>query len=301
MITTALESMLTLQWLESKVRMQVIDGKSWYVARDVCAAIGLAHGREACRALDRSEKGVSIADTPGGRQEMMIISESGMLSLLMRSRKPRAKAFQQWVTGEVIPTIRRTGTYSIRPPSVDKVKVNPDTLATLATDWAESKKKVTELRQTGLAIIDCVKPVAELAGLGRMFVEQPGEMQMGMLARLLYSLGAQCGRNQLYTALRAQPFDIFMPIGESRQPKMEYIRKGWFTVHTVQYEKPVDGGRSIKCVDVTPYITPKGFKALWPKFQEVFKLWQVAELDALKAFELHLQLRDNPALGPEAG
>ena len=290
MTTTALESMLTLQWLTNKVRMQVIGGKAWFVARDICAAIGLSDGSNVCKQLDADEKGASIVRTLGGDQKMLIVNESGMLNLVMRSRKPRAKAFRKWVTGEVIPTIRRTGGYSVQtqlnldPPAT----VSPATLATVVTDWAKGKKEVDDMRQTSKAIFDCVKPVADLVGMGQLFVKNAGDMQMGILSRLLYSLGANFGRNKLFTHLRNPPFEIFMPIDRSRQPKQEFLKKGWFTVHSVPFKKKMPDGSIVQCLDHTPYITARGFKALWPKFQEAFDLWQVPELVALRAYESHL-------------
>ena len=91
--------------------LRVIDagGESWFVARDVTDALGL--DRTAVRKLDDDEKGVRLTHTLGGEQEISIVSEPGLYKLVMRSRKPRAKAFQRGVTHEVLPSIRRTGGY----------------------------------------------------------------------------------------------------------------------------------------------------------------------------------------------
>lgn len=86
--------------------------ESWFVAADVCRALELANSRDAVASLDEDEKGVAIIDTPGGKQEMTTISESGLYTLIMRSRKPEAKAFKRWVTRVVLPSIRKTGMYA---------------------------------------------------------------------------------------------------------------------------------------------------------------------------------------------
>lgn len=73
----------------------------WFVAKDVCGVLGLSNITEALRGLDEDERGSVIMNTPGGPQEMTVISESGLYSLVLRSRKPEAKAFRKWVTSDV--------------------------------------------------------------------------------------------------------------------------------------------------------------------------------------------------------
>ncbi|MGP5162596.1 phage antirepressor [Arthrobacter rhombi] len=94
------------------VRTIDVDGQPWFVSRDVCTILGLANVAQALVALDEDQKGVITNDTLGGAQQMSIISESGMYQLVLRSRKPEAKPFRRWVTDEVLPTIRRTGSYT---------------------------------------------------------------------------------------------------------------------------------------------------------------------------------------------
>lgn len=86
-------------------------GELWFVATDVAAALEYGHAPHMTRTLDDDEKGVRIVDTLGGEQEVSVISESGLYSAILRSRKPEAKRFKKWVTSEVLPTIRKTGRY----------------------------------------------------------------------------------------------------------------------------------------------------------------------------------------------
>lgn len=86
-------------------------GNPWFVAKDVCRVLELGNVTEATRGLDEDERGSEFLNTSGGRQEMLTISESGLYSLIFRSRKDEARAFRRWVTSEVLPTIRRTGSY----------------------------------------------------------------------------------------------------------------------------------------------------------------------------------------------
>jgi prophage antirepressor-like protein len=87
------------------------DGQAWFVAGDVCTALGIHNSRDALSRLDEDEKGVATTDTPGGRQQVATINESGMYSLIFSSRKESAKKFKKWVTSVVIPSIRRHGGY----------------------------------------------------------------------------------------------------------------------------------------------------------------------------------------------
>lgn len=95
-----------------EVRNVVIKGEPWFVAKDVCDILGIKNSRDSlAKILDEDEKGVAKVYTPGGPQEMQIINEPGLYSLLMRSNKPEAKPFRKWVTGKVLPAIRKYGFY----------------------------------------------------------------------------------------------------------------------------------------------------------------------------------------------
>ena len=87
----------------------------WWVLRDVCDVLGLAEPHRVAARLDDDEKGRTRMTTPGGVQEVTIINEPGLYSVILRSEKPEAKAFKRWVTHDVLPSIRRTGAYGIPP------------------------------------------------------------------------------------------------------------------------------------------------------------------------------------------
>ncbi|VWX56724.1 BRO-N domain-containing protein [Sphingorhabdus sp. 109] len=95
--------------------VRVIDqaGAPWFIAQDICAVLEINNHRQVVSRLDDDEKGVTISDTLGGRQEVSIISESGLYALIFKSRKAAAVRFRKWVTSEVLPTLRRTGEYQM--------------------------------------------------------------------------------------------------------------------------------------------------------------------------------------------
>ena len=87
------------------------DEQIFFVAKDVCRALALSNPRSSLALLEDDEKGVHTVDTPGGEQEMTVVTEPGFYRLVLKSRKPEAKAFQRWVTHEVLPALRREGGY----------------------------------------------------------------------------------------------------------------------------------------------------------------------------------------------
>lgn len=95
------------------VRVVMHNGEPWFVAKDVCDCLELTNTAQTISYLDDDEKGVTTNYTPGGKQEMSMISEAGLYSLILRSRKPEAKAFKRWVTHDILPSIRKTGSYSV--------------------------------------------------------------------------------------------------------------------------------------------------------------------------------------------
>lgn len=93
------------------------DGEPWFVAKDVCDALGLGRQQDSTRYLDDDERGACLVDTPSGQQSMTAVNEPGLYSLILRSRKPEARAFKRWITHEVIPSIRRHGGYMAAKPA----------------------------------------------------------------------------------------------------------------------------------------------------------------------------------------
>ena len=96
-----------------QIRAKVVNDDIWWVAKDVCDILDYSNSRMAVKKLDNDEKGVSVIDTPGGKQEMVVINEFGLYNLVLSSNKPEARKFKRWITHEVIPSIRKTGSYSV--------------------------------------------------------------------------------------------------------------------------------------------------------------------------------------------
>ena len=104
------------------------NGEPWFIASDVASALAYQAAKDMTRFIDEDEKGRHIVPTPGGDQDMLVINEAGLYSAILKSRKPEAKRFKRWVTHEVLPSIRKTGSYmsagsmtALTTPTQDKV------------------------------------------------------------------------------------------------------------------------------------------------------------------------------------
>lgn len=129
-----------------EIRTLTIDGEPWLVAKDVAKALGYTNPQKAVRDhVSEEDKGVNEMFTPGGKQNVTFINESGMYSLIFSSKLENAQRFKQWVTSEVLPTIRKHGAY-MTPQTIDELIANPDTIIKLATALKEERAKAEQLK-----------------------------------------------------------------------------------------------------------------------------------------------------------
>ena len=140
-----------------KVRAVMIDDEPWFIGKDVAIALGYSNPRDAlAKRVDDEDKGVAKRDTLGGSQDFTVINESGLYSLILSSKLPKAKAFKRWVTHEVIPSIRKAGVY-MTDSLLDRVKNDPEIIYSLAEELLNARNKVKGL-ETELSV---AKPKAE--------------------------------------------------------------------------------------------------------------------------------------------
>lgn len=129
-----------------EIRVVDQDGDPWFVAKDVCFVLGFEKPADAVRGLDRDEKGTFIMRGTNGNPDKTIISESGLYSLILRSRKKEAKAFKRWVTHDVLPSIRKHGAY-MTPPTIDAMLADPRKYAELLYNLANERDKLKFLNE----------------------------------------------------------------------------------------------------------------------------------------------------------
>lgn len=123
------------------VRTTTIGGQPYFVGKDVANILGYSNSRKALiDHVDEEDKGVTKCDTLGGKQDLVIINESGLYSLILSSKMPNAKKFKRWVTNEVLPAIRKHGLYV-----TDDLIANPDLAIAAFTALKEEREKNKEL------------------------------------------------------------------------------------------------------------------------------------------------------------
>lgn len=124
------------------VRTVTVEGEPYFVAKDVAEILGYSNPRDAInKHVDEEDKGVAKCDTLGGKQELTVINESGLYSLILSSKMPNAKRFKRWVTSEVLPTIRRHGLYAM-----DEVLANPDILINALLELKAERERNSSLQ-----------------------------------------------------------------------------------------------------------------------------------------------------------
>ena len=213
-------------------------GEPWFVAKDVCNALDLGRQQDSTRYLDSDEKGECLVDTASGKQRMVTVNEPGLYSLIMRSRKPEAKAFQRWVTHEVLPAIRRDGGYMVARDET------PEETMARALLIAQS----TIERQT--AQIAELKPKALFADA---VAASDGTCLIGELAKMLRQNGVDFGQNRLFEVLREQGF--LGKSGSNRNvPTQRAMEMGLFRIK----ETAITHSDGHVTISRTPKVTGKG-------------------------------------------
>ena len=202
------------------VRIFLEDNEPWFVAKDVCECLAISKHRDAISRLDNDERGSLKVDTLGGKQEMATVNEYGLYSLVMSSRKPEAKEFKRWVTHEVLPSIRKYGSYNMNIP-----RTLPDALKLYANEIeAHNKTK---------ALVEEQKPKVLFADAVNA---SHTSILVGDLAKLLRQNGLDIGQNRLFERLRQEGYLIKqkgesynMPTQRSMDMKLFEVKESTFT------------------------------------------------------------------------
>lgn len=202
------------------VRILLQGDKPWFVAKDVCNCLGINDTSKAIGRLDEDEKGANLIPTPGGSQNLLIVNEYGLYSLVLSSRKPEAKEFKRWITHEVLPSLRKYGTYSMDIP-----RTLPDALKAYASEIeAHNKTK---------ALVEEQKPKVLFADAVNA---SHTSILVGDLAKLLRQNGLDIGQNRLFEKLRQEGYLIKqkgesynMPTQRSMDMKLFEVKESTFT------------------------------------------------------------------------
>lgn len=131
---------------DNDVRTVDLNGEPWFVGKDVAAVLEYSNPRKALADhVDQEDKGVTKCDTLGGVQELTIINESGLYSLILSSKLPTAKQFKRWVTSEVLPSIRKNGGYIAGQEQLTPSELMAKALLVANKTLAERDARISEL------------------------------------------------------------------------------------------------------------------------------------------------------------
>lgn len=220
----------------------------WFVAKDVCGALGLGQVTRAISNLDRDEVTTSkVTDSLGRDQQMNIVSEAGLYSLIMRSRKPEAKAFKRWVTHEVLPSIRKDGGYMVAREDESDEQVMARALLIADKALKARDARIAELEPKAL-FADAV-------------AASDGTCLVGELAKMLRQNGVDVGQNRLFAKLREDGY--LGKSGSNRNvPTQRAMDMGLFRIK----ETAVTHSDGHVTITRTPKVTGKGQIVLMKRY-----------------------------------
>lgn len=225
-----------------EIRTLNIDGEPWFVGKDVAIVLGYSNPRDVLsKRIDNEDKldGVAICDSIGREQKPVFINESGLYSLILGSKLPTAKKFKRWITSEVLPALRKTGTYSLtqKPDSY----IIDDPIAR-AKRWIEEKEQY-------IALENKVKADEPLVEFATQIQSATTSISMNDMAKLAAKNGIKIGRNRLFKLLRAKGI-----LDERNVPYQRYIEaQPWFEVS--EYTHYI---RDVPVLAMTTRVTPNG-------------------------------------------
>lgn len=223
--------------------------KVWFVAIDACRVLDLNNTTEALRGLDGDEFSTAeVVDSAGRKQEVRVVSESGLYALAFKSRKDEAEEFRRWVRKEVLPSINKTGGYHIAP----QYKV-PSTHIEAVEALLASLKNEQRLAEENEAL----RPRAAFAD---QLTCSKGSVLIGVAAKLLkIPVGPKkfMGQNQLFARLREEGI-LYLQNG-SNLPYQKYIDDGYFEVKVGTRPHPDGVPRTYQTIKVTP----DGLRFIW--------------------------------------
>lgn len=232
-----------------EMRTLTIDGAPWFVGRDVALVLGYSNTRDALnRHIDAEDKGVSEITTPSGTQEMTIINESGLYSLILSSKLPSAKQFKRWVTSEVLPAIRKNGGYIAGQEQMSDAEIMAKALM-VAQKTIDAKN----------ALIVSMKPKALFAD---SVSASDSTILIGELAKILRQNGIDTGEKRLFAQLRDEGYLIRRNGTDYNMPTQRSMDMGLFKIK----ETVISHSRGHTTVSKTAKVTGKGQQYFINKF-----------------------------------
>lgn len=229
-----------------QVRTIQQNGEPWFVGKDVAEILGYKDTSDAMKKhVDIEDKLTRRFADSGQNREMYIINESGLYSLILSSKMPKAKEFKRWVTSEVIPAIRKHGGY-LTADKIEQALTDPDTIIKLATTLKEERAA----RQQAEASLQAAKPKVLFADA---VSASDSTILIGDLAKILKQNGYNTGQKRLFQWLRDNGYLIKRQGADYNSPTQRSMELGLFRVK----ETPIIHADGHVTVNKTVKVTPK--------------------------------------------
>lgn len=214
-----------------QVRILEKDGEPYFVGKDIAQLLGYSNPRDALsKHVESEDKGVAKCDTLGGAQNLTVINESGMYSLVLSSKLESAKRFKRWVTNDVLPSIRKHGAY-LTPETLEQTMQDPDFLIGILNGLKEEQEKRKQAEFQVWQANQIIEQDKPYTNFGKVVSMSDGAINIGILAKMLYDKhGINIGRNKLIAWMRDKGFLIKQKGAEKNLPQQKYIEHGWFKV-----------------------------------------------------------------------
>lgn len=231
-----------------EVRSLLINSEPWFVGKDVAEALGYSKARNAIATHIDSEdkKDAPIQGTLGGVQEMTVINESGLYSLVLSSKLPSAKKFKRWVTSEVLPALRKTGQYQVKELSGQELMAKA--LIEAQSVLAAKDKQIQEMKPK-VVFADAV-------------ATSHTSILVGELAKILKQNGIDMGQKRLFAWLREKGYLIKRQGTDYNMPTQKAMDLGLFEIKEGSYVN----GSGVNITTKTPKVTGKGQQYFINKF-----------------------------------
>lgn len=228
------------------VRAVTLDGEPWFVAADVCRALGLGNSSMAISKLDEDERTLISIEGASNGLPVNAVNEPGLYSLVLGSRKPEAKAFKRWITHEVIPAIRKTGGYIAAKPDETPEEIMARALVVANETLARHKQQLEAANAK-------IKADAPKVLFAETVQKAEGDILVRQLAKLMVQRGYDIGEQRLYEILRRDGFVIKANAKDKNMPTQKSVDMGLMR----SIERTV-GSAEKTFIKLTTVITPKG-------------------------------------------
>ena len=231
-----------------EVRSLLLNNEPWFVGKDVAEALGYSKARNAIATHIDSEdkKDAPIQGTLGGVQEMTVINESGLYSLVLSSKLPSAKKFKRWVTSEVLPALRKTGQYQVKELSGSELMAKA--LIEAQSVLAAKDRQIEEMKPK-VVFADAV-------------ATSHTSILVGELAKILKQNGIDMGQKRLFAWLREKGYLIKRQGTDYNMPTQKAMDLGLFEIKEGSYVN----GSGVNITTKTPKVTGKGQQYFINKF-----------------------------------